>query len=375
MRNLRWTAAVAFTLASLHLASCGFGKQTKKPKPEPVVVEKPKPKPPPPPPPVCVRPGSAMSLIGMLDANDAEAKFCVSDGEASNLCYGVDLATKKYSELDVPPAAQAASLDPDPARVETTPTEVKVCVGEECKTLKPKMPKGNQNPIDAVVNATGTYVAVMMGNAEAGKGTVELWDVGKGKKLATIKYAKGDYKCGEAKLLGDTLFVSASVCAGPAARGWLFNLKGKKVADVGGKEFGTYGTVPVQVADNVWAFLDENAAAIALQDVVTGKVAQTIDIGGIWGGGAAAGTPADGEGEEAAADAPMPAMGNPGESMLVRGGEGKLVVVTGSPTPGNVGVVDLASGALADSTTALLCEVEATAEPASAAPEEPAGEE
>jgi hypothetical protein len=360
MRNLRWTATVAITLASFHLAACGFGKQTKKAKPEPVVVEKPKPKPaPPPPPPVCVRAGSAISLIGMLDATDAEAKFCVSDGESSNLCYGVDLASKKYSELDVPPAAQAASLDPDPARVETTPTEVKVCIGEECKTLKPKMPKGNQNPIDAVVNATGTYAAVMMGNAEAGKGTVELWDVTKGKKLATVKYAKGDYKCGEARLLGNTLFVSASVCAGPAARGWLYNLKGKKIADVGGKEFGTYGTVPVQVADNVWAFLDENAAAIALQDVATGKVAQTIDIGAIWGGADAA---AEGE----AADAPMPAMGNPGESMLARGGEGKLVVVTGSPMPGNVGVVDLASGALADSTTALVCAAEPSDDTAAA---------
>ncbi len=347
MRTQRWTVAVAFTLASITAGACG-GK-SKPPPPEPKVATKPKPKPvPPPPPPVCVRAGSAMSLVGMLDADDAGVKFCVSDGEASNLCYGVDLATKKYAELDVPPAAQAVSLDPDPARVETTATEVTVCVGDECKTLKPKMPKGNQNPIDAVVNAAGTHVAVMMGNAEAGKGTVELWDAVKGKKLATVKYAKGDYKCGEARLLGTTLYITASVCAGPAARGWLFNLKGKKVADVGGKEFGTYGSVPVQVADSVWAFLDENAAAVALQDVATGKVAQTIDIGGLWA--------ASGAGDD---ETPPPAMGNPGESMLARGAEGKLVVVTGSPGPGSVGVIDLASGALEATVTALACAGEA----------------
>lgn len=354
MRKLR---ALAFAIAVVPLAAAACGGKTKPPpEPEPVVVEKPKPKPPPPPPPVCVRAGSAMSLVGMLDATAEAVKFCVSDGEASNLCYGVDLAAQKYSVLDVPPAAQPTSLDPDPARVETTATEVKVCVGEECKTLKPKMPKGNQNPIDAVVNAAGTHVAVMMGNAEAGKGTVDLWDVAKGKKLVTVKYAKGDYKCGEARLLGTTLYVSASVCAGPAARGYLYNLKGKKLADVGGKEFGTYGTVPVQVADNVWAFLDENAATIALQDVATGKVAQTIDIGGVWGGGGAtADAGAEGDGGEAADAAPAPAMGNPGESMLGRGAEGKLVVVTGSPAPGNVGVIDVASGALETTVTALTC--------------------
>jgi hypothetical protein len=246
----------------LFVAACGGGG--KKAPEEPVVVEE-KPAPPPPPPPVCVRAGAEMSLIGMVDADANAVKFCVSDGAESNKCYGIDVAAKKYAELDSPPKGQSPMLDPDPARLETTAKDVKVCIGETCFTFKPKVPKGNENPIDAVANATGTYAAVLMGNAEKGKGTVELWDVVKGKMIGKpIKYAKGEYKCGEARLLGDTLYVSASVCAGTDARGWLYNNKGKKIGEVGGKEFGTYGTVPVQLTETQWAFLDENAATLLL---------------------------------------------------------------------------------------------------------------
>ena len=325
-------------------AGCGGG--SKPPPVEPVVEEEPPP-PPPPPPPVCVRAGIDMSLIGMVDADANAAKFCVSDGAESNKCYGVDLEAKKYAELDSPPRGQSTVLDPDPARIETTAKEVKICVGEDCKTFKPRVPRGNENPIDAVTNAAGTYAAVMLGNAEKGKGTVELWDVVKGKRIGKpIKYARGEYKCGEARMLGNTLYVSASVCAGTDARAWLFNSKAKRLADVGGKEFGTYGTVPVQISETGWAFLDENAQAIAIQDVVTGEVASTIDIGLLWAGGG---------------DTPVP--GNPGESAMVRGGEGKLVVVTGGPVPGSVGVVDISTGDLAV-ITSLQCEPEAAPEPA-----------
>jgi hypothetical protein len=339
------------------LVACGFGQHKKK-APLPPPVEKKPPPPPPPPPPVCVITGAEQSLIGMVEADSAAVKFCVSDGAETNKCYGVDIAASKYAEIDESPKGQSPVLDPDPARIETTAKEVKVCIGEDCKTIKPKVKK-SANPIDAVVNATGTYVAVLMGNAEKGKGTVEVWSVASGKKTGTIKYVKGSYKCGEARMLGDTVYVSASVCGGSDARGYLFNVKGKKVADVGGATFGTYGTVPLQVSETSWAFLDENGATIALQDGTTGKVDKTIDIGAVWAGG-----------EEAEAAA----MGSAGESALVRGGEGKLVVVTGGPKPGSVGVIDIASGTLETTVTALACEQEAPPAEEEAPPDDDASE-
>lgn len=313
--------------ASLALAACGGkAKPPPPPPPEPVVVKPP----PPPPPPVCVPPLEP-AIVSMAAADGDAASFCVSDGAEQTACFSVALADKKYTKLDEPTAAQPATLEAPVARLVASPTEVQICTGEgedTCKTLKPKVPKGATEPIEGAVDAAGAWAVLMIGDTEKGRGVAEVWDVARGKKTATIKYAKGDHRCGVAQVLGDVVYVSASVCAGPAAKGALYSMKGKKLADVGGKEFGTYGASAVQVTPTLWAFLEEGAGVIALQDVKTGKVDQTIDLLSLWG------TDADGAARGG---------GNPGESALVRGGEGKLVVVAGSPVAGTLGVVDLAS--------------------------------
>jgi hypothetical protein len=84
----------------------------------------------------------------------------------------------------------------------------------------------------------------------------------------------------------------------------------------------------------VWAFLEENGSLVALQDVASGKVQKTVDLGPLW----------KPEGEDPKEKGDAPTMGNPGETSLVRGGAGKLLVISGGPTPGSVGVIDVASG-------------------------------
>jgi|SRR5688572_9069679 hypothetical protein len=335
------------------VAACGGGEPKKPERP----IEKPKPvvKKPPPPPPVCIKGGDAMGAIGGATGDATSAAFCVSDG-SSNECFSADLDSGKFDKLAEPPAPQPAAVTPPEEKVETTATEVKICKGEECTTLTPKVKKGSENQLVAVAN--GALAVVMLGDAEAGKGTAEVWDVVKRKKLSTIKYAKGDFKCGVPRLLGNAIYISASVCSGPAARAALYTTKGKKLADVGGKDFGSYSEVAVQVKDNVWAFLEENGSAIALQDVVTGKVAKTISLAPLWApesaaapaapaeGEAAEGEAAAAEGEAAPAEAadPAAAMGNPGETALVRGADFTLLAIAGSPSTGTIGVVDIASG-------------------------------
>ena len=353
------------------LAACG-GK-AKAPAPAPIVHVAPKP----PPPPVCVKAGEQQSAIGSAGVDDHGTHFCVSDGTDANQCFTMALPAGTLGKASAPGAAQAPALTDSAARVETTATEVKVCAlaDNTCKTIKPGVGKAATNPIEAAVNAAGTIVVALVGDGAKGKGAAEVWDVAKGKKLATIKYAKGEFKCGHARVLGDTVFVSADVCEGPAAQGALYTTKGKKLADAGGKSFGTYGTEPVQVKGDTWAFLEETGGAIALQDVKTGKVVKTIDVGTVWAQEVAdAAPPADdaapppneGEGEKNAkkpaestveidgkvakpspaekAAAGAPPMGNPGESALVRGADGKLLVITGGPSPGNVAIVDVDSG-------------------------------
>lgn len=340
---------LTFTL-SLSLVACGGkAKPPAPPPPEPVVVKKP----PPPPPPVCVPPLEP-ALVSMATADDGMASFCVSDGAEQRACFSVDLAKQKYAKLAEPATAQSMSLEPPVARLVASPADVQVCTGEDedtCKTLKPKVPKGATEPIGGAVDAAGKWAVLMIGDTEKGRGVAEVWDVTKAKKTATIKYAKGDHRCGVAQVLGDVVYVSASVCAGPAAKGALYSMTGKKLADVGGKEFGTYGASAVQVTPTLWAFLEEGAGVIALQDVKTGKVDRTIDLLSLWG------TDADGAARGG---------GNPGESALVRSGEGKLVVIAGSPVAGTIGVVDLASGETAV-IPSLACEVEEPPPPADAA--------
>ena len=345
------------------LAACG-GKskpaEVKKPEPPPEVKA-----PPPPPPPVCV-PATEPALISTAASDGENVQFCASDGGDSSRCFAVGLADGKYGKLDEAPAPQSPALQSGKAYLQTFPTELKVCVAgadEEgsdatCTSLKIKVPKGATDPITAEINGAGTLAVAMLGNGEAGKGYAEVWDVTKKKKLATIKYAKGDYKCGSAKLLGDTVFISASVCAGPDARGALYTSKGKKLADVGGKDFGTFGTEAVQIDDTRWAFLEEGAGTVAIQDVTSGAVARTIDLVALWAGD----DKTDG----------TRANGNPGESALVRGGPGELVVIAGSPAAGSVGVITTDSGEL--KVWKACAEPVAAAAPAAAPADEPTGE-
>ena len=81
----------------------------------------------------------------------------------------------------------------------------------------------------------------------------------------------------------------------------------------------------VHVDGATWAFLEENANQIVLQDVVKGKVWKTIDTSSLFDTGGAK-------------------MGTPGESALVRLSDGRLVVIAGSPATGNVATVDIGTG-------------------------------
>ena len=177
----------------------------------------------------------------------------------------------------------------------------------------------------AATNADGTFAVVLLGDATKGAGYAEVWDVAKTKRSAMFRYARGDYRCGEVAMLENTIYLSAAQCGQPAARAGLYALNGRRIANVGGKDFGSFGSVYVHVDGATWAFLEENANQIVLQDVVKGKVWKTIDTSSLFDTGGAK-------------------MGTPGESALVRLSDGRLVVIAGSPATGNVATVDIGTG-------------------------------
>ncbi len=266
----------------------------------------------------CITPPDIAATITRAAADGlTRVHYCIGD---TPQCYSFDLGSGQLDRMrDPPKPAPPASA----ARVETRNPLIEVCAADTCKTLTGKVIP-NAAQLHAATNPAGTVFVVLLGDAAAGQGYAEIWDVVKAKKTSTFRYARGDFKCGDVAMLEDTIYLSASQCATPAARGALYSLKGQKIANVGNKDFGVYGNARVQIDTTMWAFLEESADRIAIQDVVKGKVVKTIDIAALWGDH-------------------KDAMGNPGESALVRFADGKLAVIAGSPANGSVAVVDVAS--------------------------------
>ena len=310
-----------WALVTLALVGCrGKSSETAKPIAMTLAVEPVKP-------PVaraaCITPPEELAAIQHATGDGMQVSYCV--GTAVDQCFSMDLTTGKLKSLPQPPTAQSRAIT-STARVETTNPELKVCTeATGCKTLTPQVWPGAA-PLRAATN--GTIAAVMLGDAEKGKGYVDIYDVLKTRKVATVRYSRGEFRCGDIAILGETLYVNATVCQGTSGRAALYTSKGRKIANVGGKpDFGTFGGAYTQVDGNVWAFLGENGNRIALQDVARGKVVKTIDVSALF------------------ADHSSGAqMGNPGESAIVRLGNNRLAVIGGSPANGSVAIVDLTTG-------------------------------
>lgn len=296
-------------------AACGSA-----PPPPPPIVKIEPPKPPPPPPPACIQPLDETTVAithGHVDG--PRVQYCI--GGNADQCFALDTTTGAFEKLAAPPKHEELAN----AHVETTNPDLKVCQVDQCKTLTAKvLPAIAQ--IRAATNSTGSVAVFLLGNAQAGKGYAEVWDVTRLKKISTFRYGRGEFKCGDVAIIDDTIFLSMSACNAPAARAALYSLKGKKIANVGGVDYGVYGNAYAAVDTKQWAFLEENGAEIVVQDLVRGKILKKIDTSVLFkqNGGAS--------------------MGNPGESALLRIGPGKLAVIGGAPATGQVALVDVATG-------------------------------
>lgn len=282
-------------------------------------------------PPTCITPPEIEGTITRASGDEASLWFCVGAGAPQ--CFAFDLATKTLEKLAEPPAEDRSG-----AHVETTTPDLKVCTGADCVSLTPKVLAGVAK-FQAATNADGSLAVVLLGDAPAGKGYAEVWDVAKPKRVAKFRYARGKFRCGQVAMAGETIYVSAATCGAPGARAALYSTRGRRIANVGNKDFGTFGNDFTQVEGKTWAFLEESGNRIAIQDVTRGKVIKTIDTSPLWS--------FDGQPDKNA-------IGNPGESAIVRLGNGKLAVIAGSPSTGKIAIVDVATGTL-ELVTAPVC--------------------
>jgi hypothetical protein len=309
---MRWGTFAAVAL----VCACGGGET-----PDPVkpIAIAPPPPPPPPKKPACIKIPEEPAPINNASGEMGKVRYCV--GTAVDQCFEVELTTGKLEQLEEQPKPQTAAFEVN-AHLETTNPELKVCNPNGCKRLTPQVWPGAA-PLEAATN--GSIAAVLLGDAEAGQGYVDVYDVTKTKKVASFRYARGEFKCGDIAMLGDTIYVNAHACGKLSGRATLYTARGKKIANVGGKgDFGMYGNGYTQIEDNVWAFLEESGKLIALQDVVKGKVIRTVNVSELF--------------------APAAKMGNPGESAIVRLGGLSVAVIAGTPANGSIAAVNLASG-------------------------------
>jgi hypothetical protein len=282
--------------------------------------------------PACIHAPDEDAAITHASGKDQRVQYCI--GTVVDQCFAFDLAKGLLTHLDAPPPAAA-----QPNRIETTNPDLKVCTGDSCKSLTPQVWPGAA-PLHAATN--GSFAVVLLGDSEHGQGYAEVWDVGKPKKVATIRYARGDWKCGEVQMLGDTVYIGASTCTSPSGRAALYTTKGRKIANVGPRDFGTFGNAMVQVEGTTWAFLEENGNRLTFQDVGKGKVIKTIDVGELW---RKPGEPPPAPPAKGAKDAPKDEpLGNPGESALVQLAPDRLAVIAGSPMNGSVATINVNSG-------------------------------
>ncbi len=259
--------------------------------------------------PVCITPSEDAASIVHASSDGTQLRYCIGETD----CFAVDLGNNAYHRLIEPPKLFIGG-----ARVEAIIPKLDVCT-TTCTALASKVMPAAAT-MRAATNPDGTFAVVLLGDAPKGAGYAEVWNVAKTKKAATFRYARGDFRCGEVAMLDNTIYLSATQCGQPAARAGLYTLAGRRIANVGGKDFGSFGSAYVHVDGATWAFLEENATQLVLQDVVKGKIWKTIDTSALF------------------SDAKM---GTPGESALVRLLDGRLAVIAGSPAVGTLGLIDI----------------------------------
>ncbi|MEL6178140.1 MAG: alpha/beta hydrolase [Myxococcota bacterium] len=110
-------------------------------------------------------------------------------------------------------------------------------------------------------------------------GFLELWDLNPPKRLARVSVSDNpDDLCGSVRWLGDVAGLFMNVCAGPGGSArFVDGATGKPLSSLAPGDFNAYGTVPVHLSGDRWAFLEAFAAQIRVQNIRTGE-GQTLDL-------------------------------------------------------------------------------------------------
>ena len=203
--------------------------------------------------------------------------FCATDGN-ERACFDASMSGA------FAPAAVRPSKPPREVGAHTTVDEdghVEICPSAgSCQTLTTTVAKS------AAADDAGTRVAIV---DNAHEGTLLVFDVAKpAKPIVTIQSwktmmgAAGEAPFDNAYFLGADRLVAYAHCTPESDCARIFDLKGKKVGDVGGDGFTVSdGVPPFPLGAGQWAFLQVDAPTLVVVDAQTAKTRHKFDLSSV----------------------------------------------------------------------------------------------
>jgi hypothetical protein len=271
----------------LGLTACTLAEPDARPRDQPARPRdqpaRPAKRPPPPrPAPALATCATAVHDNAMLDSVDigADAVALCHGQDAGRTCWSVDLATGAYTPRPVTPVPEPQGAAFQPASV-TDDGAIKLCTSAaptSCTIFTP--PVKSELGMGTSTNADHSLVAVL--GAEGTRFTI--YDVATGKKRTTVKAWKTS--------MGSPAPFDPPVFAGDRLIAWIhatpvssaariFTLAGKKVGDVGPRDFTGGDYLSWRLDDRQWAFKQLDAAKLIVVDLKSAKTRQTFKLGAL----------------------------------------------------------------------------------------------
>jgi hypothetical protein len=224
-----------------------------------------------------------MQALGGLEPDfariEGHAVELCGDASGKRLCISLDLETGKRTVIEVSDtdfdriAPYPAGFDDGLVRDDKKPV-IKLCLSAEagCKDLH-----------------TGNAIAghfdkdrsrVVLTSWDEGMKRATVYDTKSLEATQTLDIAPGDLPdCTFADFAGESLLISTGECAGNG-KSWLADPKtGQKIADIGADSplFVKSGEF-AHLHDTTWVFRSATGDRAVYQDVMSGKVAATVDL-------------------------------------------------------------------------------------------------
>jgi hypothetical protein len=216
-------------------------------------------------------PQDASASLADFTATEKAAVFCIKTEEATQ-CWAIDLATGALTK-GAPPSPPAK-----PYEVKQADGAAQICKtgGGACVTLDlPKLPKSDDaGSYQIAVKPDGKLAVATGGELKQ----LVVLDAISGKKRKSFKVGHDDYACmGSAAWVGDSIYVTANVCAGPGGQGYVYTPAGKLLGST--TKVNAYGSEPgVQVDGDQWAFTNFGGNGYEVLDVKTGKTIRVVEV-------------------------------------------------------------------------------------------------